>query len=131
MFSKKDGEEIAARLRCGMVSVNSVISFAGIPSLPFGGVGESGFGRIHGEDGLREFTRPQAVARQRFALPIAVTSFSRTSQGFGMLLGVVRVLRRALNRSDQAGGGGGSHVTHPASQYGWDDVRRLIPQRRR
>ncbi len=93
VFSKSGGEEIAERLRCGMVSVNSVIAFAGIPSLPFGGIGESGFGRIHGEDGLREFTRPQAVARQRFALPIAVTSFSRTSKGFGMLLGMVRLLR--------------------------------------
>jgi acyl-CoA reductase-like NAD-dependent aldehyde dehydrogenase len=93
VFSKARGTEIAARLRCGMVAVNSVISFAGIPSLPFGGVGDSGFGRIHGEDGLREFTRPQAVARQRFALPIAVTSFRRTSAGMGALLGLVKVLR--------------------------------------
>jgi acyl-CoA reductase-like NAD-dependent aldehyde dehydrogenase len=93
VFSKARGPEIAARLRCGMVAVNSVISFAGIPSLPFGGVGDSGFGRIHGEDGLREFTRPQAVARQRFALPVAVTSFRRTSAGMGALLGLVKVLR--------------------------------------
>ncbi|MDN5747408.1 MAG: aldehyde dehydrogenase family protein [Pseudonocardia sp.] len=93
VFSAARGEEIAHRLRCGMVSVNSVISFAGIPSLPFGGVGDSGFGRIHGEDGLREFTRPQAVARQRFALPIAVTSFERTSTGMKALLGLMRVLR--------------------------------------
>ncbi|MDN5858424.1 MAG: aldehyde dehydrogenase family protein, partial [Pseudonocardia sp.] len=93
VFSRADGEQIAARLRCGMVSINNVISFAGIPSLPFGGVGESGFGRIHGEDGLREFTRPQSVARQRFALPIAVTSFSRTSRGFSVLLGAVKLLR--------------------------------------
>jgi acyl-CoA reductase-like NAD-dependent aldehyde dehydrogenase len=93
VFSKARGTEIAARLRCGMVAVNSVISFAGIPSLPFGGVGDSGFGRIHGEDGLREFTRPQAVARQRFALPIAVTSFRRTTAGMGALLGLVKVLR--------------------------------------
>jgi acyl-CoA reductase-like NAD-dependent aldehyde dehydrogenase len=90
VFSAKHGEEIAARLRCGMVSVNGVISFAGIPALPFGGVGESGFGRIHGEDGLREFTRPQAVARQRFALPIVVTSFRRTARGMSTLLRLVR-----------------------------------------
>lgn len=93
VFSRSGGEGIAARLRSGMVAINSVISFAGIPSLPFGGVGESGFGRIHGEDGLREFTRAQSVARQRFALPLAVTSFSRTSRGFGTLLGVVKLLR--------------------------------------
>lgn len=91
VFSKKRGEEIAARLRCGMVSINNVISFAGIPSLPFGGVGDSGFGRIHGADGLREFTRPQAVARQKYALPIAVTSFKRTSRGMGALLGIVKL----------------------------------------
>ncbi|MET0191221.1 MAG: aldehyde dehydrogenase family protein [Pseudonocardia sediminis] len=90
VFSDKDGDAIAARLRCGMVSVNGVISFAAIPALPFGGVGDSGFGRIHGADGLREFTRPQAVARQRFALPIAVTSFQRTARGMSALVGLVR-----------------------------------------
>jgi acyl-CoA reductase-like NAD-dependent aldehyde dehydrogenase len=90
VFSAAHGDEIAARLRCGMVSVNGVISFAGIPSLPFGGVGESGFGRIHGEDGLREFTRAQAVARQRFPLPIAVPRFQRTARGMSTLLGLVR-----------------------------------------
>ncbi|MCW0215135.1 MAG: aldehyde dehydrogenase family protein [Pseudonocardia sp.] len=92
VFSAKQGDAIAARLRCGMVAVNGVISFAGIPALPFGGVGDSGFGRIHGEDGLREFTRPQAVARQRFALPIATTSFRRTNGGMKALLGLVKVL---------------------------------------
>ncbi|SHK18743.1 Acyl-CoA reductase [Pseudonocardia thermophila] len=92
VFSKSQGEEIAARLRCGMVAINGVVSFAGIPSLPFGGVGESGFGRIHGADGLREFARPQAVARQRFALPVPVTSFTRTRRGFGLVVGLARLL---------------------------------------
>jgi hypothetical protein len=45
--------------------------------LPFGGVGDSGFGRVHGEDGLKEFTRAKAITRQRFALPVSVLSFSR------------------------------------------------------
>jgi acyl-CoA reductase-like NAD-dependent aldehyde dehydrogenase len=91
VFAKRRGAEIAEALRCGMVSVNSVIAFAGIPALPFGGVGASGFGRIHGEDGLREFTSPRAVARQRFAMPIAVTSFRRTARGMAALLGIVRL----------------------------------------
>jgi aldehyde dehydrogenase (NAD+) len=43
--------------------------------LPFGGVGESGFGRIHGDEGLREFTRTKATAEERFSLPIALLSF--------------------------------------------------------
>ena len=62
-----------------MMSVNSVIAFAGIPALPFGGVGDSGFGRIHGEDGLREFSRPQGHHPAAVPPPIAVTSFRRTA----------------------------------------------------
>ncbi|EME56881.1 aldehyde dehydrogenase family protein [Amycolatopsis decaplanina] len=77
VFSKSRGLELAGRLRTGMTSINAPLSFAGIASLPFGGVGDSGFGRIHGPEGLREFARPKAVARQRFTAPIALTSFSR------------------------------------------------------
>src|SRR4051794_20113826 len=56
VFGKKRAYDAARRIRSGMTSVNSVLAFTGFPSLPFGGVGESGFGRIHGEDGLKEFT---------------------------------------------------------------------------
>ena len=66
VFSKARGPELAARIRSGMTAINGVITFAAIPSLPFGGVGDSGFGRVHGADGLKEFTYPKAVARQRF-----------------------------------------------------------------
>jgi acyl-CoA reductase-like NAD-dependent aldehyde dehydrogenase len=75
--SRRRGVELARRMRSGMTSVNSIMTFAMVPSLPFGGVGESGFGRIHGPDGLREFTRPKAVTSQRFALPVNLTSFGR------------------------------------------------------
>ncbi|MCF2531379.1 aldehyde dehydrogenase family protein [Yinghuangia soli] len=76
--SARRGAEIAQRLRTGMASVNAVIAFAGIPALPFGGVGESGFGRTHGEDGLKEFARVQAVTRKRFSTPLDPTTFKRT-----------------------------------------------------
>ncbi|HVW44223.1 MAG TPA: aldehyde dehydrogenase family protein [Amycolatopsis sp.] len=78
VFSQHDGPRIAEGLRVGMTSINAPFSFAGVASLPFGGVGDSGFGRIHGPEGLREFARPKAVARQRFAVPIKLTSFTRT-----------------------------------------------------
>lgn len=51
VFSRARGAELARRLRTGMVSINSVVAFAGVPALPFGGVGDSGFGRIHGPTG--------------------------------------------------------------------------------
>jgi acyl-CoA reductase-like NAD-dependent aldehyde dehydrogenase len=69
--------EVARRLRAGAVSVNSVLGFAAIPSLPFGGVGDSGFGRIHGADGLREFSRPKSVTVQRFRPPVDLVRFDR------------------------------------------------------
>jgi aldehyde dehydrogenase (NAD+) len=77
VFGKKRAYDAARRIRSGMASVNSVLSFAGFPSLPFGGVGDSGFGRIHGEDGLKEFTRPKAIARQRFSMGPDMMSFER------------------------------------------------------
>jgi acyl-CoA reductase-like NAD-dependent aldehyde dehydrogenase len=80
VFSKRNGPRIAARLRSGMTSINAPFSFAGVASLPFGGVGDSGFGRIHGPEGLREFARPKAVARQRFTVPIQLTTFTRTEK---------------------------------------------------
>jgi acyl-CoA reductase-like NAD-dependent aldehyde dehydrogenase len=75
--SKARGLDLARRMRSGMTSVNSVLTFASVPALPFGGVGDSGFGRIHGEDGLKEFTRAKAITRQRVALPVNLMSFSR------------------------------------------------------
>src|SRR3954466_14875270 len=77
VFGKKRAYDAARRVRSGMASVNCVLSFAGFPSLPFGGVGDSGFGRIHGEDGLKEFTRPKAIARQRFSMGPDMMSFDR------------------------------------------------------
>ncbi|SFN69204.1 Acyl-CoA reductase [Pseudonocardia ammonioxydans] len=98
VFSAKRGEEIARRLRTGMVSINGVISFAGIPALPFGGVGESGFGRIHGADGLREFARTQSIARQRFGLPVPVVSFRRPAAVMRAITGALRA-REWFSRS--------------------------------
>ena len=83
--SRRRGLDLARRLRGGMTSVNSVIAFAGVPALPFGGVGESGFGRVHGDDGLREFARAKAITVQRFALPVPVTSFRRHARTMPML----------------------------------------------
>ncbi|WP_332644312.1 aldehyde dehydrogenase family protein [Aeromicrobium sp.] len=80
VFAKKNGVDIARRVRSGMTSVNSVVAFAGVPSLPFGGVGDSGFGRIHGPDGLKEFTYAKAITRQKFKPLMMLTSFARDAK---------------------------------------------------
>ena len=79
MFSANHGPEIAAKLRAGGTTINSVLTFVGMPSLPFGGVGDSGFGRFHGDDGLREFTRPKATTRKMFSMGKEMQVFPRTA----------------------------------------------------
>jgi len=90
--SKSKALDLARRMRSGMTSINSVLTFASVPALPFGGVGDSGFGRIHGEDGLKEFTRAKAITRQRFALPTNPMSFRRpanTADQLARIIGMV------------------------------------------
>ena len=92
VFARSGGEAIARRIRSGMTSVNSVLSYAGVGALPFGGVGESGFGRIHGDDGLREFARAKAISRPRFRAPIDVTRFDRKPWSMRALRIVLRAV---------------------------------------
>ena len=91
VFSRARGMEIAGRLRAGMTSINSVITFAVIPALPFGGVGASGFGRIHGADGLREFSWPHAIVAQQAPGPLILQSFRRNPLLTRALLLAVRL----------------------------------------
>ena len=88
----------ARSLHSGMTSVNSVIGFATVPALPFGGVGESGFGRIHGADGLREFSRPKAITRQWMRPPLNLTSFRRTDRDMRRVVTLVTLLHGRLYR---------------------------------
>ncbi|MCB0960337.1 MAG: aldehyde dehydrogenase family protein, partial [Acidimicrobiales bacterium] len=90
--SAKRGVALARQMRTGMASINAVNAFSTIPALPFGGVGESGFGRIHGADGLREFSRSKAITRQRFALPIPTTSIRRPPEVTERLVKVIRLV---------------------------------------
>lgn len=85
---------VADRLHTGMTSINGVQSFATVPSLPFGGTRESGFGRIHGADGLREFARPKAITRPRFRAPANLLSFARTARDMQIPLRLTRFLHK-------------------------------------
>lgn len=74
------GRRAAEKLDCGMVTVNSVLGFAGVPALPFGGTGDSGFGRIHGADGLREFSTVKSLTVQSFAAPVNLLTMRRKAR---------------------------------------------------
>jgi acyl-CoA reductase-like NAD-dependent aldehyde dehydrogenase len=94
VFAKNTRAAMAAArsMRAGMTAINSVIGYAAVPSLPFGGSGDSGFGRIHGADGLREFTRAKAITRQRIKPLADLTSFTRSDKDMKRVLSLATVL---------------------------------------
>jgi acyl-CoA reductase-like NAD-dependent aldehyde dehydrogenase len=92
VFSAKSGREIADQLSCGCVAINSVLSFAMVPQLPFGGVRDSGFGRIHGADGLREFAWPRSVTSTRFPTPLKLATFDRPANASTTIKRLVKAL---------------------------------------
>ncbi len=92
VFGGKAVRGIADKVRAGMTSINSVLAFAGIPSLPFGGIGESGFGRIHGDEGIREFVRVKSTAEQSFSLPINMMSMRQPADLPTRLRGMIKTL---------------------------------------
>ncbi len=95
--------------------MTAVNEFGGITymvqDLPFGGVKESGFGRLNGRDGLRALTHPRALLEDRFPVgfanalfPVGARAYATTraavevmyGPGIGRRLRGVRDLVRAL-----------------------------------
>jgi acyl-CoA reductase-like NAD-dependent aldehyde dehydrogenase len=54
----RHAKAVADKVEAASVILNDSIAQFGIPMLPFGGIKDSGFGRIHGQEGLMQFTRP-------------------------------------------------------------------------
>ena len=77
VFSRRHGRAIADRIRSGNVSINGFVLHAAVPTLPLGGTKSSGFGRVHGADGLREFAYARSCTETLVTLPLPLTSFRR------------------------------------------------------
>jgi succinate-semialdehyde dehydrogenase/glutarate-semialdehyde dehydrogenase len=90
--SRSKGRKIARRLHAGMVMVNDVLVNFGIPELPYGGVKESGFGRMMGDEGLLEFSQVKAVADTRVALRRELFWFPYRPQQLALLKRLTRTV---------------------------------------
>jgi coniferyl-aldehyde dehydrogenase len=65
-------DRVLSMTRSGGVSVNDTLLHIAQHGLPFGGVGPSGMGAYHGEDGFRTFSRMKPVFRQARFNPVGL-----------------------------------------------------------
>lgn len=96
VWSRRKGKQIASQLACGMVAINSTFAFAAVASVPFGGVKDSGSGRVHGPEGLLEYTFARTIVRTRFYLPLKFLSFKRRPQDDKLVIALTRILKGRL-----------------------------------
>jgi coniferyl-aldehyde dehydrogenase len=63
VFAKDEAvaDDVLRRTTSGGACVNSAAVHGALPSLPFGGIGQSGSGRHHGIEGFREFSNLRGV----------------------------------------------------------------------
>jgi succinate-semialdehyde dehydrogenase / glutarate-semialdehyde dehydrogenase len=102
VFSRDRGEAIARRLRVGMTSINDALVFSMNPAVPFGGRGDSGYGRKQGEEGLREFAYPHSFTAKTGPARFSASTFGRPQGAMaGALAGARnRILAESGEKSD-------------------------------
>ena len=96
------GCRIAERVAAGSVVVNDVLVNHAMPETPFGGVKQSGIGRVHGEEGLRAMCDERHVNVDRFGTmerepiwyPYTPESFKWLMKGARALFGGGGILQR-------------------------------------
>ena len=85
-------QKIVKNLKTGNVSVNDVLTHYGIASLPFGGEGYSGVGRMHGEEGLKSLCRIKSVVINRFNFIDELWWFGKSNKIEKILNNIIKVL---------------------------------------
>jgi acyl-CoA reductase-like NAD-dependent aldehyde dehydrogenase len=91
------GAAVARELRAGQVCINDVGTSFGVADLPLGGVKESGIGRLHGLQALRDLSTEKAVLVDRFGFSRELWWYPLPRRlGWLTRLGVVLRYRRGL-----------------------------------
>jgi len=95
---------IAERLEAGTVMINDTLATHGFPETPWGGVKQSGIGRVHSDDGLRALCESYHVNQelvrvgQPFGYPYTPGKL-RMVRKAARLLGRVLALERSLSNA--------------------------------
>eukprot|EP00629_Pelagomonadales_sp_RCC1024_P003180 CAMPEP_0119261632 /NCGR_PEP_ID=MMETSP1329-20130426/1631_1 /TAXON_ID=114041 /ORGANISM="Genus nov. species nov., Strain RCC1024" /LENGTH=515 /DNA_ID=CAMNT_0007261207 /DNA_START=18 /DNA_END=1565 /DNA_ORIENTATION=- len=94
-FGVDAGEEakVLGSTTAGGVCVNDCIMHCAQEDLPFGGIGASGYGAYHGEDGFREFSHARGIHRQvptsrQYLLHGIYPPYDKSGSTLDMILGM-------------------------------------------
>jgi succinate-semialdehyde dehydrogenase/glutarate-semialdehyde dehydrogenase len=90
--SRERARLYAERVEAGSVVVNDVLSNYATAEAPFGGIKQSGWGRVHGVEGLRAMCATKHVSWERFRIPLPPHWYPYTAKSFHWLQRGVRVL---------------------------------------
>ncbi len=89
---RERGKRLAERIQAGTVMVNDVLNTYGCPETPWGGVKQSGIGRTHSADGLRDLCEARHVNYDRVAVPREVWWYPYKQSTFRALLQGAKLL---------------------------------------
>lgn len=90
--NKKRAQRVARQIKSGTLCINDVLVNYIISDLPFGGVKESGIGRVYSKEGLRAFTDMQSVVVDRFNLPFEIWWFPYSNKIKNLFKNFIKIL---------------------------------------
>jgi len=73
--SKKNQQRVLKETSSGTAVINDAVLQFGHPSLPFGGVNNSGIGKAHGRHGFLAFSNEKSILKQRVGITMAQTLY--------------------------------------------------------
>lgn len=91
-------ERVAGQLQAGTLLVNDVLSHFAITELPFGGVKQSGNGRIHGRQDFLQFTQTHAYAVGRPPVFLDIATHLRQPGRYWLGAAILRLVFGATPR---------------------------------
>ncbi|HNN54292.1 MAG TPA: aldehyde dehydrogenase family protein, partial [Pseudomonadota bacterium] len=99
VFSKDQAraKRLADRLIAGSTCINDYGLAYMVQGLPFGGVRNSGFGRLNGREGLRACCNPKSVVGDRFPIHIPSKIYPVKPGDYEMVRAAVNLIYRPLD----------------------------------
>jgi len=91
---RERARSIAESLRAGAVMINDVATTYAAPEVAFGGAGRSGWGRVHGVEGLRAMCEQRHVNHDRVAVSREPFWYPYGERGYAAAMRAMKLLYR-------------------------------------